>query len=66
VSETSFGSLKVEWIHDHQFATRRKAKDEVMDLLRFYNYQRMHSTLGYLSPMAFEKRMLGNTEKLAA
>ena len=44
MSETSFGSLKVKWIHDHQFATRRKAKDEVMDWLRFYNYQRMHST----------------------
>ena len=39
---------------DH-FGTRRQAKDEVMDWLQFYNHRRLHSTLGYLSPMNFEK-----------
>ena len=29
--------------------------DEVIDWLAFYNHKRMHSTLGYLSPMAFEE-----------
>jgi transposase InsO family protein len=42
-----------------RFATRRQAKDEVMDWLMFYNGKRLHSTLGYLSPMAFEKKRLG-------
>src|SRR5208283_426972 len=54
VTETLFGSLKVERLHGMRFATRRQAKDEVIDWLRFYNYRRLHSTLGYLSPMAFE------------
>ena len=59
VTETLFGSLKVERLHGMRFATRRQAKDEVMDWLMFYNGKRLHSTLGYLSPMAFEKKRLG-------
>jgi len=48
------------------FATRRQAKDEVIDWLQFYNHRRLHSTLGYLSPMAFEKKRLADKESLAA
>ena len=40
------------------FATCRRAKDEVIDWLPFYNHRRLHSTPGYLSPMAFEKTRL--------
>jgi transposase InsO family protein len=29
--------------------------DEVIDWLTFYNHRRLHSTLGYVSPMQFEK-----------
>src|SRR4051794_11026394 len=55
VTETLFGSLKVERLHDMCFETRRQAQDEVIDWLAFYNRRRMHSTLGYTSPMAFEE-----------
>ena len=55
VTETLFGSLKVERLHDMRFETRRQAQDEVIDWLAFYNRKRMHSTLGYTSPMAFEE-----------
>jgi putative transposase len=54
VTETLFGSLKVERLHGMCFATRRQAKDEVMDWMAFYTHRRLHSTLGYTSPMAFE------------
>ena len=66
VTETLFGSLKVERLHGMSFVTRRQAKDEVIDWLRFYNHRRLHSTLGYLSPMAFEKKRLADKERLAA
>jgi putative transposase len=32
--------------------------DEVIDWLTFYNYKRLHSTLGYVSPMMFEQRWI--------
>jgi putative transposase len=32
--------------------------DEVVDWLTFYNYKRLHSTLGYVSPMTFEQRWI--------
>jgi putative transposase len=66
VTETVFGSLKVERLHGMRFGTRRQAKDEVIDWLRFYNHSRLHSTLGYFSPMAFEKKWLGASKSVAA
>ena len=66
VTETLFGSLKVERLHGMRFETRRQAKDEVIEWLRFYNYRRLHSTLGYLSPMDFEKKRLVESERLVA
>ena len=39
-------------------AGRREAMDEVMDWLNFYNHKRLHSTLGYVSPITFEQRWI--------
>jgi len=66
VTETLFGSLKVERLYGLRFVTRRAAKDEIMDWMQFYNSKRLHSTLGYLSPMAYEKKWLGEEKKVAA
>jgi len=54
VTETLFGSLKVERLHGERFETIRQAKDAVLAWLLWYNRQRMHSTLNYLSPVEFE------------
>ena len=66
VTETLFGSLKVERLHDMRLPSRRRAKDEVLDWLAFFNSKRLHSTLGYMSPMAFEKKRLAEEGKLVA
>ena len=66
VTETLFGSLKVERLHGMRFDTRRAAKDEIMDWMQFYNARRLHSTLGYISPMAYEEKRLGEEKKSAA
>jgi len=65
-TETLFGSLKVERLYGMRFTTRQSAKGEVMDWLTFYNSKRLHSTLGYISPMAFEKKRLAEKTKLVA
>jgi putative transposase len=66
VPETLFGSLKVERLHGMSFETRRQAQDEVIDWLAFYNRKRMHSTLDYTSPMAFEENWRRQQKTLAA
>jgi hypothetical protein len=42
-----------------------QAMDEVIDWLTCYNHRQLHSTLVYVSPMQFEKR-LGATQQLKA
>nr|WP_156141252.1 IS3 family transposase [Sphingomonas sp. 37zxx] len=39
---------------------------QVMDWIAFYNHRRLHSTLEYSSPMAFEKKWLARQISLAA
>jgi transposase InsO family protein len=55
-TESLWGRLKVGRLYGRKFATRRQAMDEVIDWLNFYNHKRLHSTLGYVSPMTFEQR----------
>ena len=53
--ESAFGRIKSELVHLTDFATREQARAEVFDYIEvFYNRQRRHSSLGYLSPAAFE------------
>ena len=55
--ESFFSSLKTERIARKTYRTRNQAKAEVFDYIeRFYNTTRRHSTLGYLSPMDFERQ----------
>lgn len=50
-------SFKVEAIHGERFATRAGAKEHVFEYIEgYYNRQRRHSKLGYLSPVAFEAK----------
>ena len=54
-TESLWGRLKVGRLYGRRFETRRQAMDEVIDWLTFYNHRRLHSTLGYVSPMQYEK-----------
>ena len=57
VAESFFATLKVELDHDGAWRTRAEAHRAVFDYIElFYNGERRHSTLGYLSPSAFERQ----------
>ena len=64
-SETLFGSLKVERLYGQRFETRRQAKDETLAWLLWYNCERLHSTLAYVSPVHFEQTWLAAQPKQA-
>lgn len=56
-TESFFSSLKTERTARKSYRTRDEAKADVFDYVeRWYNPRRRHSTLGYLSPIAFEER----------
>ena len=55
VAESFFSTLKKELVYRKKFATREQARREIFDFVEvFYNRQRMHSYLGYKSPVEFE------------
>jgi putative transposase len=54
--ESFFSSLKTEKISRKVYRTRTQARADVFDYIEgFYNPVRRHSTLGYVSPLEFEK-----------
>jgi transposase InsO family protein len=57
VAESFFSTLKIELVYTSAWATRAEARTDVFEYLEgFYNNQRRHSSLGYLTPVAFERR----------
>ena len=53
--ESFWATLKCELIHHQQYATHDQARQSIFDYIEvFYNRQRLHSSLGYVSPESFE------------
>lgn len=63
LAESFFASLETELIDRSSWPTRAAARAAVFDWIeRFYNRARIHSSIGYLSPIEFERRYrLANT-----
>ena len=54
--ERFFSSLKREWTGDRLYQTRQEAIADVREYVAvYYNSKRLHSTLGYKTPMDYEK-----------
>ena len=53
--ESFWSTLKTELVHHEDYATREQARQSIFEYIEaFYNRQRLHSSLGYVSPEAFE------------
>jgi transposase InsO family protein len=59
ITESFFHTLKNEHVHFETFKTRQEAKTSLFEYIEvFYNRERRHSSLGYLSPVNYEKMLL--------
>lgn len=54
--ESFFHSLKAEVVHGAQFATETALRHALRRYVRYYNHRRLHSALGYRSPVAYESQ----------
>jgi transposase InsO family protein len=58
VMESFFKTFKVELVYQDHYRTRQEARTEIYTYIElFYNRQRLHSALGYQSPVEFEARL---------
>ncbi len=65
--ESFFGTLKHEKVNQCRFATRDVARQEVFEYIEvWYNRQRRHSSLDYVSPAEFERRALAGAGTLSS
>lgn len=56
-AESLWSRLKVELLEDGCFENLQDAHDELFNYIEgYYNIRRLHSSLGYMSPMNFEKQ----------
>jgi len=57
VAESFFGTLKTELVDHEDYRTKQEAKQSLFEYIEvFYNRQRRHSYLGYISPVEYERQ----------
>ena len=55
VAESFFATLRAELVDDERYSSREAAEASIADYIdRFYNVERLHSHLDYVSPIEFE------------
>lgn len=62
MAESFFATMEIELIEEADWDTRAQARSAIFEFLEvWYNRERRHSTLGYLTPAEFDKRLRATT-----
>jgi transposase InsO family protein len=57
--DSFFKTLKVELVHQQRYETREQARTDIMSWIEgFFNCQRIHSSIGYKTPIDAECRLI--------
>ncbi len=62
--ESVNGTLKVECVNGEHFRTRSQAQPAIIEYIGYYNTERRHSSLGYMTLAKFERRWRAEGENL--
>lgn len=66
VAESFVATLKTELLHRQPWPTRQAARHAIFEWIEvFYNRQRRHSALDYLSPAAYEQQLTQTEQEVA-
>ena len=57
VAESFFKTIKHEWLHRFKFASYQQLYKSIEDYMNWYNTERLHSSLEYLTPLEMEMEM---------
>lgn len=65
VAESFFKTIKSEWLYRFKYTSTSQLYNSVIDYINWYNTERIHSSLGYLSPLEMEIKLRGKVNKAA-
>jgi len=65
VAESFFKTIKYEWLYHFKFTSYKQLFESIDDYIHWYNTERLHSSLGYLSPLEMEIKLRGFSKKVA-
>jgi len=65
VAESFFKTIKYEWLYRFKYTSFNQLWESIEDYINWYNTQRLHSSLGYLSPLEMEMNLRGIIKKAA-
>ncbi len=65
VAESFFKTIKNEWLYRFKFSTYLQLYESIENYINWYNTKRLHSSLGYLSPLEMEIKLRGIIKKAA-
>jgi putative transposase len=65
VAESFFKTIKHEWLYRFKFTSYTQLYESIEDYINWYNTERLHSSLGYLTPLEMELKLKGFINKAA-
>jgi len=54
VAEATFKIIKTEFVRNYNFESLKDLNVELTEYVNWFNKKRIHSTLGYLSPLEYK------------
>lgn len=65
VAESFFKTIKNEWLYRFKYTSFDQLHASIKDYINWYNTERLHSSLGYISPLEMEIKLRGKINNAA-